>query len=100
MPQTITPAATAHPVLVEVTETRLMWISTATPGEAADQAAAFATEVDPHELLSMRMPVVDRCIEACTVTEELADWLNADPDEVERLDAYFATQSCDRREYP
>ena len=37
-----------------------------------------------------RMPVVDRCIEARMVTEPLADWLDADPDEVERLDAYFA----------
>jgi len=91
MSQTITThAGVAHPILVEVTETRLMWIYTDTPSEAENQAAAFATEIDPHELLSTRMPVVDRCIEARMVTEPLADWLDADPDEVERLDAYFA----------
>ena len=94
MSQTLIPAATAHPVLVEVTETRLMWICTETPGEAEDQAAAFAAEADPHELLSTRMPVVDRCIEARTVTEQLADWLDADPDEVARLDAYFAAHNA------
>jgi hypothetical protein len=93
MSQTVTAPATAHPILVEVTETRLMWIYTDTPGEAEDQAAAFAAEVDPHELLSTRLPVVDRCIEARTVTEPLADWLDADPDDVERLDRYFAARS-------
>jgi hypothetical protein len=98
MPPTLTapsPTTTAHPVLVEVVETRLMWIYTDTPGEAVDQAAALATEADPRELRSMRMPVIDRCIEARAVTEDLADWLDADSDDVERLDAYFAARNTE-----
>lgn len=85
MPQTLSPATTAHPVLVEVTETRLVWIEADTPEQARDgvstaEGCAWTSGA----------PLVDYCAESRIVTEQTADWLDLDPDQVERLDAYFA----------
>ena len=89
MSQTITtPAATAHPILVEVTETRLVWIAAETPEQARKLAALYGQPTYRDQL-----PVVDSNIETRAVTEELAYELDADPDEYDRLDDYFATQS-------
>lgn len=93
MPQTLTPTSTAHPVLVEVIETRLVWIEADSPAAAADQAPTFVNDtIGPAGLA--HLPLVDTCLEARAVTSDLADWLNADPDQVEHLDAYFADQAA------
>jgi hypothetical protein len=92
MPQTLTSAATAHPVLVEVTETRLVWIEADNPAAAAEQAPAFVNDVTGPGALA-HLPLVDQCLQARAVTSELADWLDADPDQVEHLDAYFAARA-------
>lgn len=92
MPQMLTPTTTAHPVLVEVIETRLMWIEADTPEQAARQVPAPVVKV--VGLLNLpHMPLVDASFETCAVTENLAHWLDLDPDEVELLDEYFAARS-------
>lgn len=90
MPQTLTRTATAHPILVEVTETRLVWIAAETPEQARKLAAIYGTRAYQDQL-----PCVDSNIETRTVTEELAYGLDAGPDEYDRLDDYFAAQSSD-----
>jgi hypothetical protein len=88
MPQTLTPAVTAHPILIEVTETRLVWIAAQTPEQAREQAARYAAD-DYRSTL----PRVDSNVETRVVTEELAYELDADPEEYDRLDDYFATHT-------
>ena len=85
MPQTLT--ATAHPVLIEVTETRLIWIEAETPAQAENLAATYA-DAPGREAFSL----VDDSTLTRVVTEDVADWLDADPDQVARLDAYFAAR--------
>ena len=93
MPQTLTRAA--HPVLIEVTETRLAWIEADTPEQAEKLAATYA-DAPGREAF----PLVDDSTLTRAVTENLADWLDAEPEEVERLDAYFTAreQFADRIE--
>jgi hypothetical protein len=91
MTDTLTP--TAHPVLVEVVETRLVWIEAETADAAADKAPAFVTDVTGLDGLA-HLPLVDKSLEARAVTSELADWLDADPDQVEHLDDYFAARAA------
>ena len=89
MSQTVTaPTSTAHPILVEVTETRLVWIAAETPEQARKQAKMFAADAYRDVL-----PRVDSSVETRTVTEELAYELDADPEEYERLDDYFAARA-------
>jgi hypothetical protein len=87
MTDTLTP--TAHPVLVEVVETRLVWIEAETADAAAKKALAFVADVTGPDGLA-HMPLVDKSLDARAVTSDLADWLDADSDQVERLDDYFA----------
>lgn len=82
-----TPTATAHPILVEVTETRLVWIAAETPEQARTLAGMYGKPAYRDQL-----PCVDSNIETRTVTEQLAYELDADPDEYDRLDEYFATR--------
>ena len=93
MSQTIT-AAVAHPILVEVVETRLLWIEADTPAAAAEQAPRFVTEVTGLDGLA-HLPLVDKSLDARAVTSDLADWLDADPDQVEHLDTYFAAHAAE-----
>ena len=97
MPRTATAAAaTAHPILVEVTETRLVWIAAETPEQAAQQAPLYAADTYRDQL-----PRVDSNVETRVVTEELAYELDAAPEEYERLDDYFAARpGRDRMERP
>ena len=89
MPQTIAaPAATAHPVLVELVQTRLVWVKAETPERAEQLAATYADAPGLENL-----PLVDDSASTRIVTEPLADWLDTDPDQVERLDADFAAKS-------
>jgi hypothetical protein len=91
MPQTLMPNATAHPVLVEVTETRLVWIAAETPEQARRLAPMYGKPAYRD-----RLPLVDANIETRTVTEELAYELDAAPEEYERLDDYFAATTGGR----
>lgn len=87
MPFLATATANAHPVVIETTETRLVWVEADTPEQAALRAAALIGS--PAHTAA---PIVDACVETRAVTEALADFLDADPDQYERLDAYFATR--------
>ena len=92
MPQTVTAPAdttTAHPILVEVTETRLVWIAADTPEQARSLAGIYG-KPDYRD----QLPCVDSNIETRTVTEELAYELDAEPEEYERLDDYFANRAA------
>jgi hypothetical protein len=85
-------ATAQHPVLVEVVETRLVWIEAESAEAAADKAPEFVTGVTGLDGLA-HMPLVDKSLDARAVTSDLADWLDADPDQVEHLDAYFAAHT-------
>jgi hypothetical protein len=87
MPQTLT--ATVHPILVERVETRLVWVEAASPERAREKAGLYAAAQD-----SQHLPCVDTSFESCMLTEPVADWLHISPDEVERLDAYFAARKA------
>lgn len=90
MPQTAPAlAATAHPILVEVTETRLIWIEAETAEQAENLAATYADAPGRTQF-----PLVDNATLTRAVTEDLTYWLNADPDQVERLDDYFAARAA------
>jgi hypothetical protein len=89
MPQTLTRFA-AHPVLVEVVETRLVWVEAETAEQAEELAATYADAPGRTQF-----PLVDEATGTRAVTEELTYWLNAEPDEVERLDAYFAARASE-----
>lgn len=80
-------ACTGYPVLIEVTKTYLVWVEADTPEGARQRAADRAASLLPDGA------TVDGSIEARVVTEPVADWLDTDPDQVERLDAYFASQT-------
>lgn len=88
-----TATANAHPVVIETTETRLLWVEAESPEQAAQRAAALIGS--PAHASA---PVVDSCVEARPVTEAVADFLDADPEQVERLDAYFAARNDQEQE--
>jgi hypothetical protein len=80
-------AARLHPVVIETVETRLVWVDADTAEQAAQRAAALIGS--PVHTCA---PLVDSSVEARAVTEALADFLDADPHQVERLDDYFAAR--------
>jgi hypothetical protein len=89
MPQTVTaPAATAHPILVEVTETRLVWIEADTPEQARAAADESASSGEASGTL------VDWNIETRVATEPGSYWFHAASEDFERLDAYFAAHTA------
>jgi len=93
MPQTVAASTTnAHPILVEVVETRLVWIQAESADAAVEQATTFVNDVIGPDGLT-HMPLVDASLQARAVTRDLADWLDADPDQVEYLDNYFAAHT-------
>ena len=89
---TVTPFLTTatvnvHPVVIETTETRLLWVEADTPEQAAQRAAALIGST-----AHATAPLVDSCVEARAVTEAVADFLDADPEQVELLDTYFSAR--------
>jgi hypothetical protein len=76
---------TEHPVLIEYTETHLVWIT----ADTAEEAARIA-EKDIADLFDPDAAPVDRSTGSVLLDEDLAYWLDTDEAITERLDAYFA----------
>lgn len=83
---TIDPFAptTEHPVLIEYTETHLVWIT----ADTAEEAARIA-EKDITDLFDPNAAPVDRSTGSVLLDEDLAYWLDTDPETTDKLDAYF-----------
>jgi hypothetical protein len=82
---------TEHPVLIEYTETHLVWIAADTPEDAAALAAKdFGDYYEPDAT------PVDQSTGSKALDAELAYWLDADAESVEKLDAYFAEHGSRR----
>lgn len=80
---------TAHPVLIEITRTYLVWIEADTA-----VAARRAAEKNPGEFLgdldACDGAQVDASTDAAAVTEDTAAWLDLGSEAYARLDDYFA----------